>query len=114
LGPRYIVAPSWDKAGEIHKTGVHVTVQAQAGTIRSPMPDATVTSPVPVVATADGVSPVQTMQIYVDGTLTYKGDGNALNTTQQLTPGKHSIVVEATDQSGAVTRSRSTVNVVTP
>ena len=40
LGPRYIVAPSWDKAGEIHKTGVHVTVQAQAVTIRSPMPDA--------------------------------------------------------------------------
>jgi hypothetical protein len=52
------------------------------------------------------------MKIYVDGTLTYQSDGNAVNTTQHLIPGKHSIVVEATDQSGALSRSESMVNVV--
>jgi phosphoesterase family protein/Big-like domain-containing protein len=114
LGPRYIVVQSWDKAGGIHKTGVHVTVEAQAVTVISPMPNTTVTSPVAVVATAGGVSPVETIEIYVDGTLTYRGDGNAVNTTQQLTPGKHSIVVEATDESGTVSRTGSTVNVVAP
>ena len=114
VGKHYIVVQSWDAAGGIHKTGVGVNVQAQAVTISSPMPNSTVSSPVSVVATADGVSPVQTMQIYVDGTLTYQSDGNALNTTQHLTAGKHSIVVEATDQSGVVSRSESTVNVVTP
>jgi len=57
LGSRYIVVQSWDKAGAIHQTGMHVTVKAQAVTVSSPLSNATVASPVSVVATAGGSAP---------------------------------------------------------
>jgi acid phosphatase len=113
-GKHYIVVQSWDKAGGIHKTGVNVTVQPQAVVVSSPLPNATVASPVPVIASGMGASAVRTMQVFVDGTLKYQVSGNTVNTNQTMSLGKHNIVVQATDQTGAVTRSTVTVNAARP
>ena len=62
-----------------------------AVTVTSPANDATVTSPVRYVATATTTTcakGVASMGIYVNDKLTYVVDGESLNTTLSLSPGK--------------------------
>ena len=113
-GKHYVVVQSWDTAGGIHKRGLYVTVQNQAVNLTSPTPNATVSSPVPVQATANGVSPVKTMKVLLDGALVYQTSGNTVNTNVSMTTGQHAVTVQAVDQAGGVTSSSLNVSAHTP
>jgi hypothetical protein len=113
-GKHHVVVQSWDANGGIHKSGVYVTVQPEAVVVSSPLPHATVTSPVAVVATAGGRNPVQTMQIYVDDALAYQINAGALNTTVPMSDGSHHVVVQAWDSSGGITKTGVNIRVSAP
>jgi hypothetical protein len=113
-GKHHVVLQSWDANGGIHKSGVYVTVQPEAVIVNSPLPNATVMSPVAVVATAGGKNPVQTMQIYIDNALAYQINAGAVNTTVPMTSGSHHVVVQAGDSSGGTTKTGMNISVSAP
>jgi hypothetical protein len=114
VGKHHVVLQSWDASGGIHKSGAYVTVQPQAVIVNSPLQNATVTSPVPVVATGGGKNPVQTMQIYVDNALAYQVNAGAVNTTVPMSNGSHHVVVQAWDTSGGITKTGVNISVSAP
>jgi hypothetical protein len=72
-------------------------------TVTSPASGATLSSPVPYVATATTSTcskGVASMGIYVDDKLTYVVDAATMNTTLTLSPGTYSTVVEEWDKCG--------------
>jgi len=79
--------------------------------IATPFPNAAVASPVRIQATTSNSSPVNAMQIYVDGTLKYQVSGSAVNTTLPISTGQHSIVVQSLDASGGIHKRAISVNV---
>ncbi|HYG98096.1 MAG TPA: Ig-like domain-containing protein [Terriglobales bacterium] len=90
-----------------------LTSAAMAGVVvNSPANGATVSSPAHVVASASSTRPISAMRIYVDGRSAYTVGGGTLNTHVSLSPGWHSLVVQAWDTSGAVFKQVRSVNVV--
>jgi hypothetical protein len=72
-------------------------------TICSPTDDATVDSPVSVLAQASDLppsAPVTYSRIYVDGVNTYQVAGGSVNTSLTLATGEHRITVQSTDAAG--------------
>jgi phosphatidylinositol-3-phosphatase len=114
LGKHHIVVQSWDTAGGIHKSGVDVNVQSEAVIVTSPVTKSVVSSPVPIQATAGGQSPIRNMLVYADGSLRYQNSGGSVNTSLSLTPGPHSMIVEARDDSGGSASKNLSVAVATP
>jgi hypothetical protein len=84
-------------------SGVNRTV-----VICSPANNATVTSPVSIVAKATDSATITQTQIYVDGVKQYQIAGGNVNTSLPLAAGTHRITVLAQDSSGTF---QSTVNV---
>jgi Bacterial Ig domain len=80
-------------------------------TVSSPTPGATVGSPVHFVASATSANPVTSMTIYVDGATKYQIYSNHLDTSVALGAGSHSVVVQAWDSTGAVTKSPANITV---
>ena len=79
-------------------------------TICTPSANATVQSPVAIVAGArDSAATVTTMFIWVDRVKTWTGGGGSVNTSLPLPTGTHRITVQAKDANGQV--FQSTVNV---
>jgi len=114
LGNHFIVVQSWDKAGGIHKTGVWVNVKSQSVVVNSPTPNAITGSPVNLQASGGGASSVNTMKVYVDGTLSYQVKGGTINTNLALGAGPHKLAVSALDNTGNVTTNTLAVNVQNP
>src|SRR5512147_2639859 len=72
-------------------------------TICTPANNATVTSPVKVVAGTTDSNAVTAMKIYLDGVAVYTVNANQLNTTINIsTGGTHRIAVQAWDKIGQV------------
>jgi hypothetical protein len=69
-------------------------------TVSSPANGATVSGQMHVVASAQSPLGVATMQIYVDGTLTYTVNAASIDTMQALSPGTHNITIKAWDKTG--------------
>lgn len=69
-------------------------------TICSPSNNATVSSPVNVVAGTTDTNSVKYMQIYVDGTKVYQVYANQLNTSLSMSSGTHRVTVQASDSAG--------------
>lgn len=109
-----LVVQSWDAKGGIHKTGVTVNVQPEAVVVTSPLPQATVSSPVLVIATAGGKAPVHAMQIYVDDLLAYHANTSSLNARIPMSYGNHHLVVQAWDDSGGITKTGNYITVAKP
>jgi phospholipase C len=83
-------------------------------TICTPANNATVTSPVNVVAGTTDSSKVTAMKIYLDGVAVFSTSSNQLNTTISIsTSGTHRIAVQAWDSIGQVFKSVVNVNVTT-
>jgi acid phosphatase len=114
LGKHSLLVQSWDTAGDIHKSSISVTVQSEAVVVDLPAPGATVGSPVAIAASAGGVTPVNTMQVYADNTLRYQVSGNKVNTSLALANGKHNLVMQAWDRSGGTTKTAVSVTVAKP
>jgi calcineurin-like phosphoesterase family protein/Big-like domain-containing protein len=79
-------------------------------TICTPAPNATLQSPVPVLAGAfDTLAAVTNMFIWVDGVKQLTGSGGSVNTSLPLANGAHRITVQAKDATAKI--FQSTVNV---
>ncbi len=94
---------SGSTGGTCAGSGVNRTV-----TICSPANNATVTSPVSIVAQATDSKTITETQIYVDRVKQYQIAGGRVNTSLPLAAGTHRITVQAHDSAGAFS---STVNV---
>jgi hypothetical protein len=73
-----------------------------------------VVSPVAVRAMASGVVEIQSMHAYVDGVQQYQASGSSLNTNLAMSPGKHTLIVEARTKGGMITRQSIRVTISKP
>lgn len=99
-GNHLLTVQAWNAAGVTYKRNMNVTVSSVPITISAPSSNATVSSPVTVQASAPSSSPVQTMQIYIDGALAYQASGQSVSNVFALPAGTHSIVAKGWDDSG--------------
>ena len=90
-----------------------LTMASFAGTVNvtAPANGATVSSPANFVASATSGAPITAMRIYVDNTSVYLVDAAKLNTTVAMAAGKHNVIVQAWDSTGAVFKAPMTVTV---
>jgi phosphatidylinositol-3-phosphatase len=105
---------SRDAIGGIHKSETVITVLPEAVVVTLPLPRATVSSPVSVVATAGGTLPVNKMQIYLDDRLVYQANTSSLKARVPMSDGSHHLVVQARDESGGVTKDGFDITVAQP
>jgi len=99
-GTHAVVVEEQNARGATYQSSVSVKVVSVPITISSPTPNATVTSPVTIAASAPSTSPVQTMQIYIDNALAYQASGQSIKQSFSLAIGKHYIVAKGWDGSG--------------
>jgi hypothetical protein len=69
-------------------------------TMCSPSDNATLQSPVPVMAGSTDSNPVSAIQVYVDGIYGYHVPSNMINTSIAMLPGTRRLTVQATDALG--------------
>ena len=99
-GTHTVVVQEQNAAWATYRSSVNVKVVSIPITISSPAPNATVTSPVTIVASAPSTSPVQAMQIYLDNKLAYQASGQSIKQSFSLAIGKHYVVAKGWDGSG--------------
>jgi hypothetical protein len=84
-------------------------------TICIPANNASVTSPVHVVAGAHATTAISYMQIYLDNLKVYQVNGGTLDTAVAMADGTHRLTVQAKDGSGVISKQTIYVNAgVTP
>jgi hypothetical protein len=94
-------------------TAFPLTVVAPSISIHSPKQNASLYSPVQLVATAQNPDPLVAMQVYVDNQLTYEGTGWGFNFPLEIaSAGDHTVVVQSWDANGNVTKKAATVNII--
>ena len=80
-------------------------------TVSSPATGSTSGSPVHFVASATSVHPVTAIRIYVDNISVYLVSASKLDTLVTMSAGKHNVVVQAWDSTGAVFKTPLTLSV---
>ena len=126
-GTHRVTVQAQDAAGTIFKSTINITVGTSSGggggpctlsttdpsvTICTPANNATVTSPVNVVAGTTDSHTVTKMEIYLDGVGVYGVAANQLNASIPInSTGSHRIAVQAWDSIGQVFKSVIYVNV---
>lgn len=94
--------------------GLSSAASAQSVTLSEPSNGATVTSPVQIVAKANGGGyPISAVWIYVDNQPLYKTTSASVNTTLTLTSGTHHIVPVAWNSDGQVMTASANIDVTT-
>lgn len=105
-GSHHIVPVAWNSAGQVATSSLDVTVKGSSAgvSISAPSANATVSSPVKFVASASAPSGrvIESMRIYVDSSDAYTISAASMNTSLKLASGKHSISMQAWDNTGAV------------
>jgi hypothetical protein len=101
-GPHTIAVKAWDSAGGQSSQQVAVTGTGTGIFVGTPGPGATVNGSTPIVASAASAASVTGMQVYDNGTSIYQTQGSNMNTSVNLAPGGHYLVIQAWDASGAV------------
>ena len=96
-GAHSVTVKEWNRSGVAYEQGISVNVINVPITITSPAANATVSSPVSVVAAVPTNSPVAFMELYVDGVEVYKASGQSVATSLAMSSGKHHVVVQGTD-----------------
>ncbi len=79
--------------------------------ISTPMNGATVSSPVPVIATASPPDPIYTVRLYVDGFAVLYSPNTTLNQLIWMPNGQHTVEVVAEDTAGYIATTSMNVNV---
>ena len=111
-GEHTILVRTWDSSGAYGDQTFTVDVQPVAVNVSSPFTEAAVTSPANIVATASSAHAITSWNIYVDSISSYVQDyGSSLNANLELTPGTHSVMVQAWDSTGAVGSQTITLTV---
>ena len=86
---------------------------APSVTICTPANNATVTSPVTVIAGTTDTKTVSYVQAYVDGVAKVTQNGKSLNASIPMSTGTHRLTVQAKDSAGVVFKQTISVNVGT-
>lgn len=73
--------------------------------VSSPAAGSTSGSPVHFVASATSAHPVTAMRIYVDNVSVFLASASSLNTSLAVAAGKHNVVIQAWDSTGAVIKA---------
>lgn len=71
-------------------------------TVSGPLANATVTSPINVVASASPTNAIFFMRVYVDNVSVYYTSSNSINTQIFASPGAHTVLVMAEDSGGYI------------
>ena len=110
-GNHEVVVQAWDAAGGTSVAPVYVTGSGSGVFLSSPGANATLNGSAHVQATAFSPSQVTAMQIYDNGVLVNETPGAAIDTTVNLSPGSHYLVVQAWDTTGTFFLNPVVVNV---
>jgi phospholipase C len=110
LGKHLVTVQAWDDSGATFKTNVNVSMQPacalsaqnQSVTICTPGDGAVVSLPVHLNAGITDSTPLQSIEVFADGTSTYQTSSPPLDVyLTGLKTGKHALMVTAKDQDGA-------------
>ena len=113
VGTRRVTVQAKDSTGALFKQTLYLTVNAPtctanpvspSVTICAPQSNATVTSPVNVVALSTNSLPITSMQIYIDGVKVTQQNGAALNANITLSSGSHRLTVQSVDSNGGLAK----------
>jgi hypothetical protein len=122
-GTHRLTVQSADSTNVITKQTIYVTVPSTSPsctpgatdpsvTICAPAANATVKSPVNIIAASrDSASAVTNMFIWVDGVKQWNGTGSSVNTSLALATGTHRVTVQAKDAAAHYFQSTVTINV---
>ena len=109
-GTHFVVVQAWDASGAVFKFPETVTVTGGIS-VSSPANGSQLGAPVHVVASAAASRPITQMVIYLDDANIFMINGGNLDTSVNASPGRHSLVVQAWDTSGAVYKQALAINV---
>jgi len=93
------------------ETNFNVTVATPEVKVSSPPQNYSSYSPVTLLASTVDPSPVYTVQALVDNTLAYQYTGTGMNATLNVSPGNHTLSVQATDMAGGVYTQNVSVDI---
>jgi hypothetical protein len=115
-GAHNVVMQAFDAAGNVFKTSAAITVTAPSAstetvTVASPAQNASVASPVSIVATAAAPTAITAMQIYEDNKLVYQTASASLSTSLAMSTGAHTLAIKAWDAAGASSLVSRTITV---
>jgi phosphatidylinositol-3-phosphatase len=110
-GNHTIAVEGSDAAGNLANVTFPVMSASPAVSILSPSPNASFYSPMYVSATTVDPSPVTAVQIYVDDQLVYQVSGTGVQASLPMSVGKHWVVVQEWNSSGATYKNGVWVNV---
>jgi len=105
VGTYLITATVSDSLGASSVAVQQVSIKPSGSgvTIASPVSNAVVNWPTPIVASANSGSSVSAMQVLIDGNVAYATHGDTLNTVVKVFTGTHQISVQSLDASGNAT-----------
>jgi post-segregation antitoxin (ccd killing protein) len=114
-GNHVVVLQAFDAAGNVFKNSATITVaepvSASTVAVVSPSTNATVTSPVSIVASAVAPTKITAMQVYEDNNLVYQTAGASLNTSLAMSAGTHKLAIKAWDATGENSLALRTITV---
>lgn len=110
-GGHTLAVEAADSSGILTTNKFSVTSASPSVRILSPAANASFYSPMYVSALATDPTLVKTVQVYLDGTLVYEVTGTGIQDSIPVSIGKHSVVVQERNASGATYKRAITVNV---
>jgi glucose/arabinose dehydrogenase len=120
-GAHKLTVQSWDKAGRVTIESQQITVTGSGScaasttdpsiTICSPENNATVSSPVHIVALTTNSAGITGMKIYVDSAGVYTTTANKIDTSLVMSAGTHKLTVQSWDQAGRVIIKAININI---
>ena len=110
-GSHTIAVEASDPAGNLTTNAFSVTAASPAVRIASPAANTSFSSPMHISAMAIDPIPVSAVQVYVDNRLVYQVSGTGVQASIGLSTGKHWVVVQAWNRSGATYKKGEWVTV---
>ena len=103
VGTHTVIVRAWDSTGAYgDQTLTLNVVNGVTVTVSTPANGATVSSPVPIAASATSAHTITGWHIYVDGADRYSaGQVSSINTNVTMSAGTHTVIVRAWDSTGA-------------
>jgi hypothetical protein len=100
-GPHTVAVQAWDSAGGQMTQQATVNGTGTGIFVGTPGPGATVSGSTQIQASATSASSITAMEVYDNGNSVYKTQGGSINTSVNLAPGGHYLLINAWDSSGA-------------
>jgi hypothetical protein len=103
VGTHTVIVRAWDSTGAFgDQTLTLNVVNGVTVTVSTPANGATVSSPVPIAASATSAHTITGWHIYVDSADSYSaGQVSSINTNVTMSAGTHTVIVRAWDSTGA-------------